>query len=163
MIWNKYVCVNVHVHSQMYIFVTFHTLTNTHMDSEEKHFKLGASIQALTLMILHIDFDCVVMNMFLTYRIWCEWEKYPGIRALVSLSSVKKICTYDKLDLTAARKSELTKNHGMDWWTSKQKMCFLTTNISSITPPITLQPRPFERFIWNHLVNFFTLTIYLHK
>ena len=22
-------------------------------------------------------------NMFLTHRIWCEWEKYPGIRACV--------------------------------------------------------------------------------
>ena len=36
-------------------------------------------------------------------------------------------------------------------------MCFSTTNISAITQPITLQPGPFERLIWNHLVIFLTL------
>ena len=73
MIWDKYVCVNVHVPTsenaqvqvQMYIiFLTFHTLTNTHTDSEEIHFKLGASEQALTVMILHVDFD---------YVLWWIW------------------------------------------------------------------------------------------
>ena len=59
----------------------------------------------------------------------------------------QKIWTYGQLDLTAARKSEFAKNHGMDGWTSRQKMCFLTTNISSISPPITLQPGPFVRLI----------------
>ena len=61
---DKYVCMNVDVHTsanvqvrvQMCIFVTFYTLTNTHTDSEETHFKLGASTQALTLMLLHVDF-----------------------------------------------------------------------------------------------------------
>ena len=71
---------NVQVQVQMYIFVTFHTLTFqtltdwlTDTDSEETRFKLGASKQALILMISHVDFDCVV-----------DW------RAFVSLSSVKK-------------------------------------------------------------------------
>ena len=61
LIWDKYVCVNVHVHTstnvqvqvQMYIFVTFHTLTfhtltNTHTDSEKTHFKLGALTRSNT-------------------------------------------------------------------------------------------------------------------
>ena len=55
----------IQVQVRIYIFVTFHilkfhTLTNTHTDSEETHFKLGALTQALTLMMLHVDFDCVL-------------------------------------------------------------------------------------------------------
>ena len=54
------------------------------------HLKLGASTQALTQIILHVGWLRVMINMFPTYRVWCEWVKYPGIRALVSLSAVKK-------------------------------------------------------------------------
>ena len=32
----------------------------THTRTAGKHFKLGASTQALTLIILHVDFDCVL-------------------------------------------------------------------------------------------------------
>ena len=102
----------------------------------------------------------LVMNMFLAYRIWYGWEKYPGIRALMSLSSVKKFePTISWILLQQGKANQLRTTE----WTSRQKMCFLTTNISSLTPHITLQPGPFERLIWNHLVNFLTLTIYLHK
>ena len=50
----------MYIQVQMYIFVTFPTLNNTHTDSEETYFKLGVSTQALTLMILHVDIDCVL-------------------------------------------------------------------------------------------------------
>ena len=109
--------------------------------TEGTNLKLGASTQALTQIKFDVGWLRVVINMFLTDRIWCEWEKCPRIRALVSLSSVNKIWNYDQLDLTAARKIELAKNHGKDRWTSRQKMCFLTTNlINYCTYHITTRP-----------------------
>ena len=120
---------------------------------------------------------CLVTNMFLTYRIWCEWEKHPGIRALVSLSSVKKIWTYDHLQQGKAKWngthlynekewevilclfrthgtaiSELAKNHEMDRWTSRQNEFFNDEYHINYWTYITLQPGPFVKLIWIHLV-----------
>ena len=138
--------------------------------TEEINLKLGPSTQTVTQMILHVGWLRVTESYYISSN---TNDKY--VSHLSNLMRVRKISwhkssrvvvvcqkiwTYDQLDLTAARKSELAKNHGMDRWTSGQKMCFLTTNISSITQPIQLKLIPFERLDWIIYSYFKPSTIY---